>query len=115
MKQLLASFKRWRSWLSLPAGESHVLLMNLGDPVAKWSAGVGGVSLAIAISFSESTCASFIQVYEKCQVRQIVLDAILTGRIFALLALVGACTSLLGLAWPRISKQFWYSFHSGRA
>jgi len=88
--------------------------MRLADSVAKWVAGVGGVTLAVAISFSSSAYTSFIQVYDKCQTRLIASDATLGGRSLGLFAVIGASTALAGLAWPHVSKQIWYSFHSGR-
>ena len=84
MKRLIAYLKARFGRLYTPASDNDVLLMSLGDSVAKWIAGVGGVTLAVAISFSASAYTSFIQVSEKCQVRMIASDAILGGRVFGL-------------------------------
>ena len=109
MTRFIAYLKARFSRLHAPAGDNDVLLMSLGDSVAKWVAGVGGVTLAVAISFSASAYTSFIQVSEKCQARLIASDAILGGRAFGLWAAAGAAIALFGLACPHISKQLWYS------
>lgn len=109
MRSFLAKLKLRYVWLILLAKANDFLLLHLGDSVAKWVAGVAGVILAIAVSFSSSAYTSFIQVYDKCQARLIASDAILTGRVFALSALAGAFAALFGLALPHLSKQLWYS------
>lgn len=108
MKAFVRYLGRQYKCLFEPASENNLLLMQLGESVAKWVAGVGGVTLVVAISFSASAYTSFIQIPEKCQSRLIASDAILAGRIFALWAISGAGLALVGMAWPHILKQLWY-------
>ncbi len=99
--------------LSAPAKDHDLLWMETISPLGKWAAGVGGVTLAVVLSFAGSTYTSFIQVYDKCPTRLIASDAILAARVWALWALIGAAIALSGLALPRIAKLTWHGFGYG--
>ena len=109
MKNFVTKLKSRYPRLDLPAEESDFLLIGLRDSMLKWTLGVAGVTIALAVSFSSNAYTSFIQVSDKCQARLIASDAILTGRVFAWFALTAAAAALLGLALPHLSKQFWHN------
>lgn len=115
MKRLGAALKTRFAWMSAPAGENNILLTKQSASVARWVAGVGGITFVVAISFSTSAYTSLIQVYDKCHPRMIASDAILGGRIYALFATVGAAVALLGLMLPHFTKQCWYNWFVGKA
>ena len=111
MTKLKARF----AWMSAPAGENDILLMEQAASVARWAAGVGGVTFAVAISFSTSAYTSFIQMYDRCQPRMIASDAILGGRLYALFATFGVIFALSGLMLPYATKQCWYNWLVAKA
>jgi len=101
--------------LSAPAGKYDLLVMELVGPVAKWAASIGGVTVAVALSFSASAYVSFIQVYSSCQVQGMASNAVMGGQYFAVKAIIEAVIVLTGSALIHLFKLIWYSSHLQKA
>lgn len=112
---MLADLKATFREIPAPAGENLLYLMEKSTVLGKWVAGLGGVTIAIAISFSGSAYVSFIQVAKECYAQLLAADAIRGGGTLALCGTIGASLALAGLVLPEFARQLWLALGMRKA